>query len=505
MYRLIFQNGRLQGKRLAVRQAQVLIGRDLDCHIPILDDPDISLKHAFLEEDGGSVYVIPLTSRQVLKRNGEDVSQKTLLHHDDVLTFGGTHIQFQDIIPPQIREGRSHGLIQPLTFVAIALIVVFQVVLLIFLIDWDDKMITAQVERTDRERAIGRAQELAQEKNEQEKLDATSMLVSPGAATGAAPAVDTESLALLTQASPPAVLPDADILDTLTVADFAPVHNPSNINVKTGVETAPHPDFGTVTAPPRDAIPPELVIAQQQLSEAVVASEFAEYDRASRIYKRLHRDYPDFLPAYTEHARMEEVRGDFQAALNIWSELMKQAEPGSTTYRQALDEHQRIMKAQAIQTTAQKQAASSTSTNLPGKIRVNKSTIQKMPNETDIDEMRILHIPLRVRKHITPIDSSSVQILVTFYDQDQLTGNIRPTRAITPRAAFSLDGGMLQPGDSRALDATYTVPDGFRAQERAIHGEENRYYGYVIRVFVNNVLQDVEAKPTRLQNIPLAP
>lgn len=131
-------------------------------------------------------------------------------------------------------------------------------------------------------------------------------------------------------------------------------------------------------------------------------------------------------------------------------------------------------------------------------VRILAADQKKFPESADADEMRVLNIQLGVAGEGRPSVSGPVRVDVEFYDQDTRSGAVSRSRAITVREPLSVEGAWA-PGERKLLTTTYVVPKGFRARE-ARENRPSQYYGFVVRVRVNGVQQDLLARPVDLLN-----
>ena len=125
MYRLVFLTGRLKGRRIAVQQGSLLIGRDPECQIDLIDDDRVSRRHAQIEERADGVYIKDLGSRNPVELNGKPV-REAKLKHGDRLEVGGTVMEYQWVEPIVASTRRRIGGVQALAFVAIGIILLAQ-------------------------------------------------------------------------------------------------------------------------------------------------------------------------------------------------------------------------------------------------------------------------------------------------------------------------------------------------------------------------------------------
>jgi hypothetical protein len=82
-----------QGKRNVLSGSRVLLGRSRECDI-IVNDPNVSRRHAELRSNGGRWSVVDLGSTNGIKVNGRRVDQREL-SDGDKLTLGVTDLTFE--------------------------------------------------------------------------------------------------------------------------------------------------------------------------------------------------------------------------------------------------------------------------------------------------------------------------------------------------------------------------------------------------------------------------
>ncbi|MGD9612260.1 MAG: FHA domain-containing protein [Kiritimatiellia bacterium] len=482
MYRLVIQSGRHQGKRLVVRQTLTLIGSGADCHLPLPDDPDLAPRHARLEERGTGVYLTSLCPERPVRLNDAPVQAEVRLGHGDRLAFGQTTVEFQDIIAPHQRLRPSHGLLQPATVLVAAAIVVLELALLAFLVDWPRRIIRPETEAADLARVAEvravRAAEKAAETGTVAAAGAATVAVLPGTAPGAAPAAGADPNAA--PAPPP-----SPTVDVLAQADFTPADT----------------NFALIEPPPISAADPAIAAAQRTLAEATAAAQFADYARAFRLLNQIHQDLPGFLPAHVEHARLLETRGNLDEAYRRWSVVQGAAPEGSPFRARAARERERLAELQELQSRIPQTPAGADLDDRPRQVRIGPPRIQKMTADEDVAEMRVLNAELALAPDAQLFKNAAIQVFVTFYDVDQ-NGAVRPTRALVPTSPIAL-GQAFADRRSTALQATYVVPRGLRDQELRETGRQSEFYGYALHVFAGQILQDAAAKPKKLLDLPI--
>ncbi len=472
-----------------VRQAVTLVGGDPECHLVLPDDASLAPRHARFEENGAGVFLSSLDPDRPVERNGNPVLGAVRLAHNDLLAIGQTRIQFQDVIAPHQRLHPSHGLLQPTTALLAAAIVVLELVLIVFLVDWPTRIIRPETEAADLARAEEVRATLAAEKNAEtgtvSAAAAGSVVVLPGTEPtpppAAVPAADGGAVAAPAAASNP---PPA-IVRVLDQADFTP----ADTNVV------------LVDLPPVSAADPVIAEAQRTLAEAVAAAQFADYAQAFRLLNQIHQNAHGFLPAHVEHARLLEQRGNLDEAQQRWTQILGIAPEGSPYRAQALQERERLAQLQKLQSQILETPETPDLDQLPRHVLLRSPELQKMPADADIAEMRVLNATLELAPDAQLFKNAAIQVFITFYDADP-DGNAQPTRAITTPSPIAL-GKVFADRRSVPLNATYVVPQGLREQELRETGRPTEYYGYSIHVYAGQILQDAFAKPKKLRALPI--
>jgi hypothetical protein len=142
---------------------------------------------------------------------------------------------------------------------------------------------------------------------------------------------------------------------------------------------------------------------------------------------------------------------------------------------------------------------------LPRRVRISEPSMQKMPADSEISEMRILRGRVEYADGGGEAEGGGVgalQLYITFYDQDP-GGRVVPTRAlVSPSPMHLAPTGANSPG-SIPFEATYIVPAVRRegTQEKMPHA--SIYHGYTLHLFADGVLQDAWARPARLLELPV--
>ena len=490
MYRLVFLSGRYEGRRLVVRQAVALVGRDAECHLFLPDDPLLAPRHARLEERGTGVYLSSLSPGTPVERNGQPVLDAVRLAHNDLLVIGQTRVQFQDIIAPHARLRPSPGLLQPATILIVSSILALEAGLLYYLIDWPLRLIRPEIEAADLAWAEAYRAARAAEKGTTngaapKAAGPGSVMTLPGTEPAPEAATATNGAAPV-DAAPGTPAASAAVIAVLDQADFTPA------DTNTPLEELP----------PVSAADPAIAEAQRLLAEAVAAAQFADYPQATRLLNQIHQTAPGFLPAHAEHARLLEARGDLDGARQRWTQILGLAPADSPFREEAIRERQRLAKLRELQTRILPAAGTPDLANLARQIRIAPPDVQKMPGDSDISEMRILNTTLELAAGAAVFPEAAVQVFLTFYDADETGEIVRPTRAIATPSPIVLDRAFADRG-SVPVSATYVVPRGLRDQEQRETGRRFAFYGYTLHVFAGQILQDAAAKPKKLLDRPI--
>jgi predicted component of type VI protein secretion system len=87
MTELIIVSGKHQGKKLALPETEIVIGRDEQCHLRLASS-DVSRRHCALRSTAQGVVVRDLDSRNGCFINDLPIEGETLLHPGDVLRVG---------------------------------------------------------------------------------------------------------------------------------------------------------------------------------------------------------------------------------------------------------------------------------------------------------------------------------------------------------------------------------------------------------------------------------
>lgn len=214
--------------------------------------------------------------------------------------------------------------------------------------------------------------------------------------------------------------------------------------------------------------------ASAMFSEARAAIEDGNAIKGDQLLAGVQVLEPRYAPAFEERAWLYERRGMPEQAIQQWSAILDM-NPSPELFQKAVGERLRISR--------EKETAGSTL------VRVVGADQHKVLTAADQDEMRILRIGLKQRSEDLLLDPELVRVEVAFYDEDPEDGSVFPTRVIVPHTVLRPDSPWSAK-ELKTVSATYMVPKGMRGS--------SQYYGYVIRVYYNDQLQDSRARPKTL-------
>ncbi|HBA83211.1 MAG TPA: hypothetical protein DCZ95_03865 [Verrucomicrobia bacterium] len=496
MYRLVFLTGKFKGRRLAVHQGSILVGRDPECHIHLTDDDEVSRKHAVFEERADGVFVSDSGSLNKITVNNQEI-REACLKRGDIVQLGKTRIQFQDLESTQAQESRRVGLVQRLTVASVALVLFLELVFLVGLSIWHNNegfVPTAPVRASN--------------------APAASVTTNSAMLPAATPTEDTsvlkdaqDRLNLLEQETVEPALPPANATNELSIVseeirqlrqDVADMREKVQV-LESSSNAVPTVEAPATNLPP--AVDPDALVqkARQMLDEAQGQARKMNLIQADQTLDRIQIMAPDFLPAYVERAQLLERRGFLKKAAEQWALVMSKS-IGTPLYQQAAAEQIRISRMDMIQTALKASSGKDDDESLaklPRRIRILSVEHQKFPDNDQYEEMRLLRITLKARPGDNDIRGNDLYVVVNFFDQGKESGQISLSETVVPKNAFTVEG-ELSGGAQRVITAAYIVPKGFRAEEKLQQGEERRYYGYTVRVLQRDTLQDEEAKPRSL-------
>lgn len=224
-------------------------------------------------------------------------------------------------------------------------------------------------------------------------------------------------------------------------------------------------------ATPRDVIQQK---AASMFTEARQAVADGNPIKADQLLAGVQVLEPEYIPAFEERARLYERRGMPDQAIQQWNAIVE-LNPPPEIFEKAVGERLRLSQ--------EKQT--------PGRplVRIAAAEQHKVLTAGDHDEMRILRVGLKQRSQELLLDPELVRVEVAFFDEDADDGRVFSTRVIVPQPVLRPESPW-NAAEMKTVTASYVVPKGMRGR--------SQYYGYVIRVYYNEQLQDTRAQPKTL-------
>jgi pSer/pThr/pTyr-binding forkhead associated (FHA) protein len=511
MYRLIFLNGRHKGRRVAVQQGSLIIGRDPACPIDLQEDDEVSHQHAQLEPRADGIWIKDLGALNKTEVNGQPVDE-VRLKPGDRIEIGRTQFEFQPMEVGVTGARRRLSKVQVLTLAAIAVIFIVQGLFMFLQVIQSpvtsglppvasaglDEALEPELQRAlDMRVAESNHVEAATNvvvsvQNEVDELraavaDLRGQLDEIAVPTGTVSAV------------PPTVPPTSPV----AVVE-APVEEPHT--AVTEVAEAPFPV--REQPPPSPEVPefpperpteedPLTVRARQMLEAAGVEVARSNLIAADQLLERIQVMAPEFVPAYVERAVLYEKRAMLNKAGVQWALVMERSQ-GTLLYATAAAARQRLAQAEvAVSTTRKHLDERPVARQLPRRIRIVSVDRERFQSGKEFDEMRLVRVNLKPRASEGDVEDGAVEVKVTFYDRVIATGEVAPTRGTVPDAPLQVEGPWPA-GTSHSVTATYILKKGFRQEEERATSQKRMYEGYRVRVFYRGDLQDEDAQPRTL-------
>jgi hypothetical protein len=121
--------------------------------------------------------------------------------------------------------------------------------------------------------------------------------------------------------------------------------------------------------------------------------------------------------------------------------------------------------------------------------------IERLVGGSDVEDMRMLTVTLKVDRNSPVLRGEDVRIKAVFYDQDRQTRKIEVSSVRIPEANATLSG-VLQPDETITVTRPYVVPAGFRRTQGA--GRSLTYYGFMVEIYHRDRLLQQYARPSSL-------
>jgi len=481
MYRLIFLTGKSRGKRLAISDKSVTVGRDVQCRIQLPDD-EVSRQHAVFEQREDGVYVRDLGATNEILINGVP-TREGKLKSGDKIELGKTVLQYQEMVTQNTVGMHTENTSQGITAAIVLAIIAVQLIFLFILAISNKDVLTVPEEA---EKPVATVPKQKEEKKPAVPLREKKQ--EPSVAK-----IDTPK-----HGQPPhEKAPSSTKQEKKTSASAQDIRKLKKdvADLRQQVEGMTQPEAKpAANAKPVD---PLTKRAQEMLANAALEIKRSNYIQADRQLARIQLMAPDFVPAYIERAHLFEKRGMTKQAGEQWSEVLKRS-MGTPLYEEAAAERIRLARADMVRKTTEAKSKPATRPGrLPRRIRIADVQQERFPESDQFEEMRLLRITLKPGAGERDIESYQIQVAVTFFDEEAKKHTIQPTRAVVPKDTLRVDGDW-RTGRQRVVTAAYIVPRGFREQERQQHEQNMLYLGYVVQVYYRQELQDAVARPKTL-------
>ncbi len=474
LYRLIVLTGPLKNQRITVDREPMTIGRAPDSQI-VLPDDEVAPKHAVLEhkpDDG--LYINDLGTMHRIIVNGREL-RHARLKHGDMVEIGRTRFLVQAIVAADVsglglaHEDKSKGKV-----VAIAAIVM--VLAVITWMRWPQTHPNVKPPKAEPEPPVTA---LAQTNvpNIPPAVETaaaqTNAPVPPPAASNIVIA-KIETNAPPVEISKPASVAPAVAFDALGNASQATQMTAEIRRMREDL-TAMHERIKDLSRPPMVVTAmPQVVVVTAAPPPMIVVTSIPPPVFTSPAPIIVITTTP---PTIATSAPAKEIATVVDTAPP--SNLPARPPPVAITNLPV------EQSANVAQSTATDRV-----------IRVLAVEQSRFQSGDDFDDMRTLNVTLSQMNPHVDIRNADVRLEISFFDEDLAAGVLHASRSVGPIR----DLRPTQPwGSDRrcSVSATYVLPKGQLAKNKA-EGHDERYYGFVVRIFYRDILQDEWAAPRSL-------
>lgn len=458
LYRLIILNGDQKGERHSVGLGPLVIGSGSDCSLR-LNGSDVAREHARIIVTDRGLFVKDLGTIIRILVNKHEVSE-AVLKHGDVLEVGSTSILVEACLEADISEGQDSRLsrrgLPTRTWIGLLSVVA--------VLTW--LVLRHGVSPSPSGSARDSSSEI------QPALEPIPSIVVaapiPEFPSDTKPEMMTEELRQLKQAL-------SDLRET--VHELIPVE-PLPLEPK--ASAAPQ-----VLQEPEPVVDPEKVLEEKEASAARIAIEAGRWEEAHARLDVMLANHPEDVTAFELRAIAYERQGLLEKAVGQWSRILMRSGGGTERLR-AEGERERLT--QEVLRTARP---------VPSFVRLGEITSHKFQSSDDYDEMRLLRVEV---ERIDATFPERTFLQVAFFDRSVVDGRIRLSQAIGSKDRIPVEvGENLE--SNRVVTTTYMVPRNGRKQSSS--GPEESFYGYLIRLVVDNRVVDELARPESLLNASL--
>jgi len=252
------------------------------------------------------------------------------------------------------------------------------------------------------------------------------------------------------------------------------------------VDTAPAPAFPKPLAPKPDAATALLSDVDYVVTTAKEIRGMSDMQGALEMLKRADQLTPDHPAIIAEIAQTYEQMGIADKTTDNWRRIQLLGETRAGSFY-ALAARRLGAGPAAIITT--------TPTGLEEEKRLRLGACQVQRDfSTNNGERFVLRVPI-LRAGSQPVDGQAMNLEVFFFDR---VNGTQVAQTIAPEPVESWQSSPVDWSGSgeETLDVVYHLP-ALSAAEVQQHGRRS-YYGYMLRLYYNNKLQDVAAEPRDL-------
>lgn len=492
MYRLVILNGKDKGKRLVVREPVAFLGRHPDCAIQV-DDADVLTRHAVLERREDHVQVRAIEDSRLAVNDA--VIKSTRLDHDDILQVGGTQIQYQLVLETPFFERRRGSALQRITALAVAGVILAEAAVVAILLSGErlDRLLgvppasslpgaAAPDPSPELQAELDDARARLDRLNAQSQQQSTEEIWAGGEATrlaGERKKLEASIDQLEKQ------IAQADSAAPRTEEDAAG-HPPEAGAAEPDAESPGE----TVRTPQAEA---EALLHQAR--ELVAAKDLVQsivlLDQAKRLA-------PDHVPTLLMRARVLEGQKRFTEAVAEWDSLLRLVtDPALMEEATAARAHVARLETMAQSGGGEPERLSASRRGLPQRFAIGSLRRSRLPKREGFDEIRMIRFDVTPSALEDAIRTDAVRIDIHFIDKSATGESIHLSRV--PLSAKSLEvSGVWAAGETKEFSVLYMVPEGFRDRDAAERGLQLQFYGFVVRVRYDGVLQDAKAFPGTL-------
>lgn len=460
IYRLIALNGSLRGERLSVPATPLKIGRAEGSDLRI-SDPEMALQHAIVSLREERLHITDCGSMNRILVNNREV-RESFLKHGDVIELGQTRFLVQAYVQADVKDADARRSRRAWRWILALLSVVGATAA-----GWH--LWSKRPPKDPPPIVIDEA--ILADLDPEPVMDVTNGLPISDVVDSTAETTGTEPVVV----TPPAELSDTNWLESEL---GAPTNPPPVVSNDTPAPPPVEPPPGVIEpAPP--AVDPLTEKVKSMFDEAKAKQASGNIMEADEIFSSIQRVMPEFVPAYVERARRLQQLGMLDLAIHEWGEVVRLAK-GTAEAEEARAAIVTLERARHEPTAPFNSWISLVSAN-----------ISKFPETGDSREMRLLTMVLATGKASSQIDPSAVNVVVKFYDQEDGSGFVRPTRAKAPDGPISASG-LWHVGETKTVTASYVIP--MSEPEK----RDYRYYGYEIKIYYQGAVQAVVREPSDL-------